>query len=581
MLQLSETPGVNLDDRLRTVPGFTLFRRNSSIIANPTTQGVSLRGLGGSGASRTLLLWDGVPMNDPFGGWVYWTRFTPDDINEVNIARGASTSLFGDRAMGGAITLLSRQIDSLRFNAAYEAGSENTHEAAVGLAGLWRRAAVSGNVRAFSTDGYFIVPASVRGLADSLAGVRFVAGNTRLDLFQGDQRFSMKLDFLAEDRANGTVLTRNSTSLGTLSGNYSWQRKHDSVAVMGFHTREEFRASFSSVTNSRNTERITYTQQVPSEGTGAAAFWSHDTPRFTTLAGADVERDEGYSTDRLVPTGRRFGGGVRLQHGVFGEVSVKTGIVKWFGGARHHFTGGGDTFFSPSAGFVAGRGRLRARGSVYRSFRAPTLNELFRDFSVGNTTTQANAALRPEKMYGGEVGLDLIGESRRLSFTLFRNELTDLITNVTLRTGAQIVRQRQNATAATAQGMEANFRQSWGNWRGELSYMYVDSTYVTALRVPQVPRNQGSAQLAYQHKGTTASAGLRSYSLQFEDDLNAFILPGFSMLQFAASQRLTRGFSLVLAFENLLDRQYLTGFSPTPTIGAPRQVRAGVKWQSR
>ncbi len=116
-LEVEQQPGVNLDDRLRSVPGFSLFRRTSSIVANPTTQGVSLRGLGSSGASRTLVLWDGIPINDPFGGWVYWTRVDPADLDRVEVTRGASTSAFGDRAMSGTIGLFSRPVDSLRWTA--------------------------------------------------------------------------------------------------------------------------------------------------------------------------------------------------------------------------------------------------------------------------------------------------------------------------------------------------------------------------------------------------------------------------------------------------------------------------------
>ena len=106
---LQQSPGTNLDDRLRDVPGFSLFRRSSSLAANPTTQGISLRGIGSSGASRTLVLWDGIPANDPFGGWVYWTQFVPDEIARAEISRGAATSIFGDRAMSGAIGIFSRQ----------------------------------------------------------------------------------------------------------------------------------------------------------------------------------------------------------------------------------------------------------------------------------------------------------------------------------------------------------------------------------------------------------------------------------------------------------------------------------------
>ena len=65
---LRAAPAATLDDALRAVPGFSLFRRSDSLTANPTAQGVSLRGLGPSGASRSLVLLDGVPLNDPFGG---------------------------------------------------------------------------------------------------------------------------------------------------------------------------------------------------------------------------------------------------------------------------------------------------------------------------------------------------------------------------------------------------------------------------------------------------------------------------------------------------------------------------------
>ena len=72
--RFAANPALTTDDLLRQVPGFSLFRRSSSRVSNPTTQGVSLRGLGASGPSRAMVLEDGIPMVDPFGGWVYWDR---------------------------------------------------------------------------------------------------------------------------------------------------------------------------------------------------------------------------------------------------------------------------------------------------------------------------------------------------------------------------------------------------------------------------------------------------------------------------------------------------------------------------
>ncbi|HEV7843458.1 MAG TPA: TonB-dependent receptor plug domain-containing protein, partial [Pyrinomonadaceae bacterium] len=89
------TAAATIDDALRQVPGFTLFRRTGSRAANPTTQGVSLRGIGASGASRALVLADGIPLNDPFGGWVYWGRVPREAIERVEVLRGGASSLYG------------------------------------------------------------------------------------------------------------------------------------------------------------------------------------------------------------------------------------------------------------------------------------------------------------------------------------------------------------------------------------------------------------------------------------------------------------------------------------------------------
>jgi outer membrane receptor protein involved in Fe transport len=584
--ELQQVPGVNLDDRLRSVPGFSLFRRSSSLVANPTTQGVSLRGIGSSGASRTLVLWDTIPLNDPFGGWVYWTRVAPEDLEQVEISRGASTSVFGDRALGGAINLFSPTPQPRQWRASYEGGSQNTHELAGG-ASHWlarrlgtRQIGGSANVRFFTTDGFFIVPARFRGAVDRKANVQFAAGTARFDVLGDKDRFFVRLNVLAEDRANGTVLQNNSTSLGTLSANYSRQFSRDALSVLAYHTRAEFRASFTALAANRQTERLTSIQQVPSEATGAAAFWSRSHAAWNVLAGADTERVEGTSTDRLVPTGFRTGGGSRLQHGVFGQGNVNWRGLKLFGGLRQQVTGTGRNFVNPSGGLAYGRGPWRVRGSLYRSLRVPTLNELFREFRAGNTATLANPALEPESLFGAEIGLDYVGERRRLSITGYRNDLDKLITNVTLSvTPTQITRQRRNAAQALGRGVEIQARQSWNRWTLDGAYLFADSRLVTGERLAQIPKHQGNAQLTYQRGGTFASLGFRAYSLQFEDDRNTLVLPGFATMQLAVRQRLVKSLSFTFALENAFDREFLVGQGVVPNIGAPRLVRAGLRWQ--
>src|ERR1044072_1402057 len=107
--ELRRAPQLRLDDILRAqVPGFSLFRRNSSRTANPTTQGVTLRNFGPSGAGRTLVLLDGVPINDPFAGYVLWSQVPSASIESVLVNSGGGAGLFGNAALAGTIFLVSK-----------------------------------------------------------------------------------------------------------------------------------------------------------------------------------------------------------------------------------------------------------------------------------------------------------------------------------------------------------------------------------------------------------------------------------------------------------------------------------------
>ncbi len=585
--QLQTIPGIQLDDRLRQVPGFSLFRRSSSVVANPTTQGVSLRGIGSSGASRTLILWDSIPLNDPFGGWVYWDRVDPAFVDRVEMTRGGTTAVFGDRALSGSISLFTPAEQSDHLFANFLTGNLGTEDAAAAYSNLWGKWGFTAHSRAFTTDGYYIVPANLRGRADNKANIRFATGDLHIDYLGTSDRLSILFNVLAEERQNGTLLTRNSTGLGTVGANYSHSWSNDQISIVTFHTREQFHSTFSSVSPNRNIETLTSRQTVPVEDIGGAAYWQHHGQtraiKWNTVAGADVDDTHGisydysYNTRLLTP-----GGGTLLEHGLFGQADLSVGPVRFFAGIRHQFTGQhGETFVSPNGGIAAGVGQFRFRASGYRSFRAPTLNELYRNFRVGNVITLANPSLIPEGLVGVEAGVDWSRENSRVSLSLFRNDLSDLITNSTLRVAPnqnQITRQRTNLSSGISRGIEVNALHHWRHWTGEAGYLFADARLFSGQRIAQVPKQQGTAQLTYNVKQTLVSAGIRSFGLQFDDDLNQFKLPGYAALQFSAQQRLTSKLSVVASVENLLDRSFLVALTPTPNIGEPRIYRIGLRW---
>jgi outer membrane cobalamin receptor len=580
--QIEETPGIELDDRLRQVPGFSLFRRTSSVVANPTTQGVSLRGIGSSGASRTLVLWDGFPVNDPFGGWVYWDRLDPSYIDRVEIDRGASTSVFGDRAMSGTISLFSpaEQHEHILFD--YFGGSEDTQDISAGYSNLWGPWGVSVESRGFTTDGYYITPLYDRGRVDQRANVHFASGDVRLDYLGKADRLSIHFDILAEDRRNGTLLTHNSTGLGELGATYTHSWENDQFSGIVYRTQEQFNSTYSSVSLSRNSETLTSNQRVPVQDTGGAAYWQHHAKHWNTIAGGDVDdthgisHDYSYATHILTPSG-----GTLLERGLFAQGDLDFGPVRFFAGIRGEGTGQhGETFASPNGGVAVGARDFRFRASGYRAFRAPTLNELYRPFRVGNTETLANADLVPENVTGVEAGVDWSRATTQLSFTLFRNELNNLIDNATLSTSPiLIIRRRENFPAALSRGLEVNAAHRWTHWTAQAGYMFVDARLATGQRIPEVPKQQGTAMLIYTRKTTIISGGLRAFGLQFDDDLNQFKLPGYAALEMSAEQHITTKLSAVASVENLLDRTYLVALTPSPNIGEPRLWRVGLRWR--
>jgi outer membrane receptor protein involved in Fe transport len=578
---LDRTPGVNADDRLRVIPGFSLFRRSSSLVAHPSTQGVSLRGLGSTAASRTSVRWDGVPLNEPFGGWVQWSRVAPEALDRVEVTRGAATSLFGDHSMGGSISLFSKAAERNRLEGQLEAGNRATRTVSAAAARRWNRWAASAHWRGVTTGGYYIVRPSERGLADRPARSRFTAGDLRLDAGSGAQRLYLKLDLLAEERANGTVLRRNSTSLGSISAHYSRDAASSSLSLIAWHVREQFRDHTSSLSLDRNTETPATRQRVPAESAGATALWRKGESRWSAIAGADFLRAEGYSHQTSPATGAtQVTGGVLTQQGYFTQLEAGGAPLRIFAGARYQSAGPGRRFFSPSAGLTAAKGPVRLRASAYRAFRIPTLDEMYRQFRVGNTVTFPNPDLRPETMSGGEAGLDWSSERSRLSVTAYHNSLGRLIANVTISAAPNLIqRQKRNAGRAAARGVEAEIRRRWRSLLGEFSYLFVDSRFSGGPRLPQVARHQGSAVLTYARSRTLLSAGLRAYSSQFEDDLNTFRMPGYAVLHFSAQREFGRAMAAVFAMENALNREFIVGFTPTAATGAPRLWRFGLRWR--
>lgn len=618
---------VALDDTLREVPGFSLFRRSGSRTANPTSQGVSLRGLGASGASRALVVSDDKPLNDPFGGWVYWNRIPHAAIETAEVSVGGASPLYGSDALGGVVNVIRRPLDRPALTLYSFYGNEQTPEVSLFASESYGPWAGAVGTEIFHTDGYVPIAPYLRGTADSYASSEYITGDLTLERKLGDHgRAYLRGSSFGELRDNGTVLQRNRTTIRELDVGGDW--KSDSIgqfSAVGYVGRQFLNQTFSSVSANRDSETLTDVQRVPAQDVGMDIQWTRPVKRRQTLvAGVEAHEFRGESDEFLILKEMEAENGGRQHNvGVYGEDIIQvtsrwllTPIARvdhWTNFDAFSFSepvpaGAAvftplpereETFFSPRLGSLYRlTSKVSLTASAYRSFRAPTLNELYRSFQQGNNFTKANNQLVAERLTGAEGGVTVTGFRERLLVrgNFFWADITRPVENVTvphLTTGcpaspAITCLERENLGRAHAPGMEI---ETEARVNGTLTlsggFQYVDARVVSfpsppvvslaGLEIPEVPRHVFTVQARY-FKPHWVLLGVqgRFVGVQYDNDLNTFLLRRFFTMDLMASHRLTHALDVFLAADNLLNQRYDIAQNPL-NLAPPILARVGLR----
>ena len=621
---LDVTAAATLDDRLRQVPGFSLFRRAGSRSANPTTQGVSLRGVGASGASRALVLADGIPLNDPFGGWVYWGRVPSESISQVEVLRGPSADLYGSSAIGGTISISTLQPKTEPFaNIETSYGAQQTP-----LVSGFASAGISKWLGSFAgeffqTDGFVPVEESRRGTVDTEANVsRWGVAPFVERSFGGTRRVFGKAETFHESRENGTPLQTNETDLWNISGGLDWDlTPRDLISIRANGGSQDYDQTFSAVAPDRNSETLNRLQHVPSSYAGLSGQWTGTHRSAVMFAGFDIRGVHGHSDEiglaNGVETSHTDAGGHELTGGLFAGIVIPVGSrLTVSGGFRADWWKNSDGFsrttslvsgsttatdfpdrseaaFSPRLSAIYRATKNLSIAATYsEGFRRPTLNELYRNFRVGDILTLANPNLSAERARGFDTAAIITAFDRKLYVRagMFCTFISENVSNVTLSAGPTLtIRQRQNVGETRACGFEADWNFAVTK---ELTlsggYLFVDSrvtdfpanTALEGLRIPQVAPHQLGLQLKYSPaKIGTIGLQVRANSFQYDDDLNQFRLAGFGTADVFFSRRLTSKIEIFGAVENIFDTKIESGRTPVLTLASPRTARAGLRFR--
>jgi outer membrane receptor protein involved in Fe transport len=629
--RLANSAGHRLEDVLRDVPGFQLFRRSDARSANPTSQGATLRALGGNASSRALLILDGVPQADPFGGWVAWPAFDPRRLGSVRVVRGGGSGANGPGALAGTIELESARAADLEGVAASLAYGSRDGTDAYGSLGL----PAGGGFLALSGawargDGFVPVVAEQRGPVDrrSPYDQRSLSLRAIAPLGTGTELQAAGLWF-DDERERGTALSEVRSEGADASLRLVGRR----WSALAYVQTRDFSTSFAAVNGTRTAVNRTSEQYaVPATGLGARAELRPRLGPAELSLGADWRETSGRTEELFqfvagAGTRMRRAGGRTRTLGAFAEASLDSGAFVLTGGGRIDrwtITDGflreetlasgavlADTRFPDRSGWEpTGRAglafrpadRLTLRAAAYLGWRLPVLNELYRPFRVGTDATAANAALEPERLRGIEAGAELRPlPALRFGATLFANRLDNAIANVTLGQGPGVFpgvgfvaaggqyRQRRNLDAIAVQGAEIDARFERGRWALAAGYSFAYARVrasgaalpLDGLRPAQTPRHSLSASASWRRSdGAGGSLAARWTGAQYEDDLNRQRLPSALTFDAAAALPLARGLSIEARAENLTDERVVAGISSAGIVerATPRTLWIGLRW---
>jgi outer membrane receptor protein involved in Fe transport len=619
--QLQQAPGLALDDSLHSVAGFQLFRRTSSWTANPTSQGLSLRGLGSTGASRTLVVSDQVPLTDPFGGWVHWDETPALAIQQVQLLRGGSADLYGSSAIGGVIDVVPvepLQGHPFTFSADALGATENTGVGDALLTTATRRIAALAAFSMVDNGGYITTAPALRGSVDIPTNVVSESGRFELRTpaeLRGISAF-LRGNVMNESRINGTSLQTNAARLWRYIGGADSDSRFGHGELRVYGSREGYRQGFSSIAADRDSEKLTKLQHVPTDEFGFALQGSRTLPREVAIAlGLDLRdirsTDDELATATTVTTStsahqRETGGyadAVWQPRNWLLSGSIRVDSFRTFDGRQTLSNTTRVTpqpeidelVASPRLGLVRQLPHgIALTATAFRAFRGPTLNELYRTSQVGQQTTLADSSLLAERATGFEFGGNIIlRHFGSLRSTYFWTEVNRPISAVLLsQTATTQTLQRQNLGQIRSRGMMLEAQS--GHWRGfdatfgyQLAVATVTAfnsssaaqTNLTGKWLPEVPRESVTATANYAASHIADFHLIASYTGQeFDDAQNQFLLHPYARFDLSADRNLTRGLSIFAGAQNLLNRSIDAGRTPILTLAPPRLVQAGLRY---
>ncbi len=635
---IATTSASTVPNLLWRIPGFTMRDHQSAFASSPGRRVASFRGLSGSSGGRSLIMVDGVPLNDAFNGYMQWNRIPLALVDRVEVIRGGGSMIWGSRSLGGVVNILTRTPTTTGVQLQAEGGTGGSYRGTLTGTVVASRLRASIATDWAATDGYLVTRPDLRGSVDVPSGdeTKVVTGQLGYDLTPSLQ-LTASGSYFDLDSRGPTPGGGNTSDATEARAGLRWLSPAGGVwTLRSYRTRTNYLNNSGIVSADRNTETPNREQTQSATVLAASLQWAQAVGRRHQLsAGLDISRTEG-DIDELGNfsngdwTLNRGNGGQQQLGGLFLQDNLRL-TDRWqvqlaVRGDRMRNVEGYrlDTTLPAGATVIdtsyadATRTRLNYsvglrfeatpqmtwRAGTYTALRAPTLFELYQtNYSTRGAVIAANPSLRPETLRGVELGVDLTpSPSTVVRLNAFLNKVEDAILDFTIGTATtngqsflecgpvprnQACRQRRNVAGLRTLGLESEIEvhpaahwSIWGSYTYNPTRIDAPGDAIDGLLARGAAKHMASASITLdQPRLATITFEQRYVGARQDDDLNTTPLDRFFVSGLRIARQVMPRVSTYLKVENLFDTKYevtrsTNGYSE---VAMPRWIIVGVR----
>jgi len=581
---IKKTPANTVVELLRYTSGLDVGN-GESIITNENR--VKMRGFGGSSNGRVLVMVDGVALNDAMSQSVQWNKIAVEDIEKIEIVKGANSALYGSNAMGGVINIITKKPKEQKTDVSLTYGSMNTKIGSLATTGKIDKLGYYLSAARTMSDGYVKeLPVSIKSTTiktgikrDNLLAKITYDINDNSDIYLNISKFdNQQTD--EKDIPDYDGYHQKETSI---KSGYRTKLDNDVELFVNLYKVDEDKsydlASTTAVTSTTTTELKRFGGNIQ------VTIPFQDTHFITTGIEArydELDNKSDYTTGKTIQNlGSQDYFALFLQDEIFfGEKAVINIGGRYDRFDNHHgsqyqsdrtpdttdYESKTFSAFSPKIGALYNiSNNLSFRSSIGKAFRAPSLYELYSTL-YASKIYYSNPDLKPEKVLSYEAGFDYkFYNKAKWSVTAYKSDAEDFIYSTTRADGNK---DKTNVGEVEIKGVETelfmpindnlDFMANYTYNRSKIKKFAADNT-LEGKYLTLVPKHKANVAITYANPNiVNITAGVRYVGDRYYDDANteSKAYQSYTLYDLKLSRKITDNSKLTLTIDDLFDNGY-------------------------